>query len=303
MVLYKSWLKACVVACFTSILFLSCNSGSSTESQENNVQDTADMAMEMKPEETQVYYQVPAPDEMIAFIKEGGFEFNTDVLNPTEHLDQYTDQKSQALNLGFYTADLTYMASYGEFQESGRYFNVIIKLADRLGISSAFDEALVGRVKNNLENSDSLEIITNDSYYSIVDNLEGSNRGKTLAIIAAGGWLESMYIVVNLLDEYKEGEPILDRIADQKLVYENLMLYMAKYENEAAVHSTIEDFKALGSLFENFKESSNASAELSTSGKMKVLGGGAKISITADQFNELKLKVTEMRNGFASISS
>ena len=302
MSLYKSWLNACVGACvFVCMLLFSCNGGAEDGDTTSEEVDSSAAVEEPSWTDHQVFYQIPAPDEMISLIKEGGFDYNGEVLNPLDQVEQHVDQKGQALNLGIYTADLTFMATYGQFQESIRYFNVIIKLADKLGISSAFDEVLVDRVKNNLENSDSLEIISNDSYYSIVDNLEQSNRGKTLAVIATGGWLESLYIVVNLMDEFNPEDLLSQRLADQKLVFENLVLYLKKYENEPMVSSTIEDLNGLKAVFESLDETS-ANTTFKKTGAKKVLGGDGKVNMTAEQFEVLKSEIITLRNSIAGIN-
>ena len=301
--IYKSWLKTYAVACFfVSMLFFSCNNGSGNQASEGIEEDSTMMVEESSSQTEKVYYQVPAPDEMISFIKQGGFDYDGTFLNPADRADQHVDQKAQALNLGIYTADLTYMATYGQFQESIRYFNVVMKLADKLGVSSAFDEALVSRVKNNLTNADSLETISADSYYSIVDNLERSQRGHTLAMIAAGGWLESMYVVVNLMKKYDAESPFTQRIADQKLVFKNLWLYLEKYQDEPTVQTTLQDFNKLKSIFDSFEQTSY-STSLKKSGSQMVLGGSGKIIMTAEQFDQLKNEVISLRNSIASVNS
>lgn len=305
MVLYKSWPKAGVVACFLfSNFFIACNNGSAGEAEEDVAQDT--VALEVKDTENegpQVYYQVPSPDEMISFIKDGGFDYNSTVLNPVDQLDSYVEQRIQAVNLGIYTADLTYMAAYGQFQESMRYFNVVIKLAEKLGISSAFDEALVARVKNNLNNADSLELISRDSYYSIVDNLEASQRGNALAAIAAGGWLETMYVVLNLMNEYKEGDAMLQRVADQKLVFENLVMYLEKYEDDRLVGQTLADLAPLKAIFASLEEEQTTTQIKKTKGQRLVLGGTGKVNITSEQFDQLKSAVDALRNQWTAVNS
>jgi hypothetical protein len=305
MVLYKSWPKAGVVACFLfSILFISCNNGAANEAEEGTADTVVYEATgQENSSEDKVYYQVPSPDEMISFIKDGGFGFDNTVINSVDHLDSYVEQRIQAINLGIYTADLTYMAAYGQFQESMRYFNVVIKLAERLGISSAFDEALVGRVKNNLNDADSLELISRDSYYSIVDNLEQSQRGKTLAVIAAGGWLESMYVVLSLMDEYKADSPMLQRVADQKLVFENLCSYLKTYQEERIVSETLSDFKALQTAFNALDEDSTTTELKKTKGKRMVLGGKGKVNITKEQFDQLKQVVVDLRGQYTASNS
>ncbi len=243
------------------------------------------------------YYQIPSPDEMFGFIKESGLKYNKEALNPIQNADAYTDPRQQALNFGIYSADLAYTAAFEEYQESIKYFGSIQKLADQIGLSSAFDKSLVERIQNNLDNADSLVAITNTSYFSVVDYLEQNEQGDKLGLVASAGWLETVYIVANTA-KYSKDKAAVERLADQKLTMENLILYLEKYADNADVSEVLAWFKELEAVYAQLGEESTGSGislKKKEGGKM-VLGGGSKIKITEAQFNAIKDKVTEIRN-------
>lgn len=244
------------------------------------------------------YYQIPSPDEMFGFIKESGLKYNKAVLNPIQNVNSYTDPKQQTLNFGIYSADLAYTAAFEEYQESIKYFGSVQKLADQIGLSSAFDKALIERVQNNLDNADSLVAITNTSYFSVVEYLEQNEQGGKLGLVASAGWLETVYIVCNSAN-YKKDKAAIERLADQKLTLENLLAYLEKYKTEADVEEALGWFTELKVVFDGLEDKSTGSGislKKKDGAKKMVLGGGENIKITEGQFNAIKNKVNEIRN-------
>lgn len=247
--------------------------------------------------ENKSYYQIPSPDEMFGFIKESGLKYNSSTLNPIQNATSYNDPKSQALNFGIYSADLAYTAAFEEYQESIKYFGSIQKLGDQIGLSSAFDKSLIERIQNNLDNADSLVAITNSSYFSVVDYLEQNEQGDKLGLVASAGWLETVFIAANTIN-YEKDKAALERLADQKLTLDNLIDYLAKYEDNADVKEVLNVFMELESTFAQLgeeKAASGISLKKKDSGKM-VLGGGSSIKISKEQFEAIKAKVSEIRN-------
>jgi hypothetical protein len=257
-----------------------------------------DVVEEIVPEGNESYYQIPSPDEMFGFIKESGLAFNGELLNSIKNVDSYSDPKMQALNFGIYSADLAYTAAFQEFNETTKYFGTVQKLADQIGITAAFDKSLIERATANLGNADSLVLITNTSYFAVVEYLEQNEQGDKLGIIASAGWLETVYVIANSID-YAKDKSAVDRLADQKLALDNLLDYMAAYKENADIAEVLTWFNELELVFANLSEpeteKSGISFKKKESGKM-VLGGGSSISISEEQFNAIKDKVNEIRN-------
>jgi hypothetical protein len=282
---------------FPLVMFTSCGGDDPIEEP---VEDVVEETTE-EPKENETYYQIPSPDEMFGFIKESGLEFNGELLNATQNVSSYSDPNSQALNFGIYSADLAYTAAFEEFDKTIKYFGTIQKLADQIGISSAFDKALIERIQKNLDNADSLVAITSTSYFSVVDYLEQNEQGDKLGIIAAAGWLETVYVVANTTD-YNKNKAAVDRLADQKLTLENLLAYLEKYSDNTNVNELLSSLKELESTFSVLAEEDSGSGlsfKKKDDGKM-VLGGGSSIKITEEQFNAIRDKVNEIRNSIVN---
>jgi len=243
-------------------------------------------------------YSVPSPNELFSIIKESKLPYKDGLIN-TESVN-YSTSKTQALNFGRITADIAYTASYEKFQESMANFDNLRKIGDDLGISYVFDEFMVNRVKDNMDNADSLEVISTNSYQRIIGMLEENEKASTLAIIAAGGFAESIYILTNLIGEYSENNEVIYRLADEKLVLENIMDYLTLYSEEERVQEVITDMESMSSIFLGLNE--EKVSEEKTIKDDKVILGGSRVMMSAEEFNTLKEAATKFRNSFANAS-
>lgn len=241
-------------------------------------------------------YQVPSPNELFSIIKSSKLPYKEGLVSM--EAVNYTSSKEQALNFGRITADIAYTASYEKFQESITNFDNLRKVGDDLGISYVFDELMVNRVKSNMDNADSLEVISSSSYQRIIAQLEENEKGSTLAIIAAGGFVESVYILSNLIGEYSKDNPLIQRLADQKLVMENVLDYLNLYNEEPRVAEVLKELQGISDVFLNLDEES-VSPTKSEKGDKTVLGG-SRVIMTEEEFNQLKQAATDYRNKFSN---
>ena len=252
-------------------------------------------------DENLTFYLIPSPKDMFAFTKKGDLAFSAEVLNPKDNTDKYIDTKSQELGFGIYSADLAYTASFSQTNEATEYLKIVRDLSDKIGISAIFDESLVKRFDNIPANKDSLIRITNDTYYDIVRFLEENERKSTLALLSTGGWLESLYIVINLRNNYSEDDNVIQLIADQKNIFENLILYLEQHNSEKSIKDVIKELKPIKNIYDELEV---VKIETPDRGKKKknqiVVGGATKIVITEAQFKKLKETITKVRNKFAA---
>jgi hypothetical protein len=170
-------------------------------------------------------------------------------------------------------------------------------LSDEIGISAVFDENLIGRIDNIIDDQDSLLKVTSDSYFSIVRYLESTNRSKSLALIVTVGWIESIYVVTNLIDTYQKGSDVVQLLADQKLVVDNLMSYLDQNKSDDNIQRTINDLKNLQKIYDSLVKKETDTEKLKPKNPdVIVVGGSSKIVLTKEQFDALKTEIAKIRN-------
>lgn len=281
-----------------SMLFTSCGSdhseGEEVTSDTTKV-DSADVSNNGL-ETAELSFQVPSPGEMLTFIKMVGGKSNKNaaILNSPDNNKNYTDAKSKALNFGIYSCDLSYCSTFEMGPQAVKYFVVVKKLGDEIGVSTAIKPEVAKRLEANIGNPDSLAVITDDLYYGSFEEMQASKQGNTLALVVAGGYIESLYLVCNLV-KYEPNSMGVQRIADQKVTLDNIIDFLKKYESDAGVAEVITELNGLKAEFAKLKETT---AEVKGKDGVKVLGGGTNIEMTAEQFKAISEKIKAIRNTF-----
>ena len=128
--------------------------------------------------------------------------------------------------MGVYGADLAYAAMYEETQTALNYLKTIKDMTSEMGMDGVFEAALIEKIESNITNRDSLLNIISDFFWSADAYLEDNNRGEVAAVMVAGGWVEATYISTGMAMNSPENQSIRDRIAEQKLIINNLIMLM-----------------------------------------------------------------------------
>lgn len=270
--------------------------GGSNEDDTTNVVVKDTTTVVDQNEQPAVEYAVPTPNELFEIIKIQGGEQKVGLVNPLDNRSKYVELKSKALNFGVYSADLAYMSCFGIGTEFLMYFKAIEEMGEELGISGAFDKDLMERIENNEGDSDSLFEISNETYYDSYLYLEENDKGVELCLIMAGGYIESLFIICNLVDKFDAKDPVVEKIGDQKLVLENLMDFILQYSDDQMVSEVLDDLISLSEVFETSMEFEESGTTVdNTDGKL-VLSGGGSYKMTPNALEKIKAKATELRN-------
>lgn len=288
----------------SSLLFLSAlsvftlsNCGDGEKPDDVEAVDSIAKTEEPKNGANETFFQVPSPGEMLTFIKMvGRGTKETSFLNPPSNQKNYTDNKSKAINFGIYSCDLSYCSIFEIGSEALKYFKTVKVMGDQIGVATAIKPEILKRLESNIGSSDSLGVITDDVYFDSFEALEESKQGPTLALVVAGGWLESIYIAINLA-KFEANSPVIERLADQKYTLENLVEFLKKHETDVNVESVRKDFEGLLAEFNKIGEK-DAQAVNTKDSKAATLTGGKQLVITEDVYKVIVAKIKAVRNSY-----
>ncbi len=275
----------------TSISFIivltSCNNQNSNQNI-NIVEDSIESVIEEQ------IFQIPSPDEFITLLKIAKAPYKANITAP-ENL-KFVSIDKQKLNLGTYAADMSYLATYNKFQETVKYFSKVKYLSDQIGISQAIEKSTFERLENNITNLDSITFITNNSFYNIVDKIQQNDDGKTLALISYGGWIESMYIAFQLIENFSEKNTIVQRIASQKIALENLIGMFNSLNNKTITEENIiKDLNSIKNIMDQISFTVEETPPTKDTTKV-IIGGKRYYKISKDIFIQLKQIIEKIRN-------
>lgn len=281
----------CAIVAASALMFQSCAGDSNNQNNQQQQQQT-----QTSQTNENNFYLIPSPEDLFAFTKDKNLQFVPGLVNPIENIDKYVDNRSKEINFGTYSADMAYSTAFGKYQESLKEFKIVRQLSDEIGIGNVFTQSLINRIENVKEDRDSLKQISSDIYLDIQNFLDSKNRAKTMSLISTGGWLEFLYIIVNSVDKYEAENPTIQRIADQKIIFDNLMLRLEQQQSDPSIKSTIAELSPLKEAFAQLEvEKNNTTSSTNNSGAIKV-GGGMKIKMTENNFNKIKETITSVRN-------
>ncbi|HRH69541.1 MAG: hypothetical protein JNL43_14940 [Flavobacteriales bacterium] len=264
-----------------------------------NVDNGLDTAKDERIAKTKkIFYSIPSPMETAALLKKAGAEYNSKILNDVKNVDKYTAASQQALNLGVYGADLSYASVFNHTQESMFYTSCSRKLADRLGVMSAFNDSTLELMQANMNDRDALLDIISETYWNVDAYLKENGRDNISALMIAGGWVEGLYIATQV-SATNDTPDLRQRIAEQKLSLNDLVGLLGSYEVEdARLTAVMADMKALQALFAEVADPANGNAVTEENGVTVVGGGGALATLTDAQLTAIRDKAAAIRNTY-----
>lgn len=239
-------------------------------------------------------YQMPTPNELFSLVREMAGDGQKRLLNPVSNVDRYASLKSRALNFGIYSTDLVFASYFKLNVEVVRYYLTTKKLAESLGVVSAFSDADFVRLEANLTRGDSLEIISNEAYAKAYARLQDEQMGPTLSMVLAGGWVESMHLLLSQIEAHGKGEALMVRVGEQKVTLEHLIDMMAPHEGDADVAAVRKDLITVRDIYDQVDVKRVAHQGSSTSGRM-VLGDDVRVELTDAKYETLRAAITDLR--------
>lgn len=239
-------------------------------------------------------YQMPTPNELFGLVRQMAGEGHKRMLNPASHVDRYATRKARAVNFGVYATDLVYASSFKLNVEVARYYLTTKKLADHLGINSAFTDADFVRLESNLTRGDSLEVISNEAYQRAYEKMQEESMGPVLAMVLAGGWVESMHLVMRQVEAFGKNDALTARIAEQKVTLEHLIGLMSEYRDDPEVATIYKELLVLRDIYDQLNVVRAPHQGASASGRM-VLGDDVTVEMTDAKYEELDQAVRRVR--------
>jgi len=247
-----------------------------------------------------ILFLLPSPGEIVEGFFNSDLEYKPGLVNSAEKKDSYLGSRSQALNLGIYVTDLAYLAKFGLTGESVDYFEAVRSLSTQVGVSTEIFESLMERARTNISDPDSMVLISNEACNEMFAFLETSRKESTLAVISAGAYIESLYLVLETEEEFMEDDPIFARISEMKYPFDNLLSMAKVYEDDENVAGIIKYLNLINQTFEQLAVDETETTVTKKDGKL-VIGGGAEFNLTAENFMEMKSAIRSIRAEITTI--
>jgi hypothetical protein len=209
-----------------------CNNPSGNKSADQQAADTIKKEITLSPEAQNLLYQFPTPFEVTMMLEKAKAAYIFDITNPPANIGKYVTEKSKAINLGVYSADLSYSATYNRVDETNKFLACTSRLADELGIAGVYDKTLPDKIKKYNNNKDSLVILISKVFSATNAFLSSNNRNEVAVLIACGTFAEGLYLAAYLNEFAKDNQLISAVIFKQKENLDKLLTILEAYQTE-----------------------------------------------------------------------
>ncbi|MBV6643824.1 MAG: hypothetical protein KI790_00155 [Cyclobacteriaceae bacterium] len=245
---------------FLTLFFWSCGGSGNQQVAEDEV-SFSDAEQKIVGDIGAIIHDLPPPSIVPNTLKKIGTEFDPDVINDIHKISDYqVNEDKAALNLGVYATDVGYMISYGQVQQSMEAIDAITKLAETIGVSTAFDMQLIEKYERNLGNADSLTKILNETVRLAEDRLEHSDRLSMAALVLTGSFVEGLYLVIRIIESYpsdineetrnRKLEPLVKILLEQKKPLLDVIALMKDIPHDDAIRRMISELSILRLLYD-----------------------------------------------------
>ncbi|HQQ95249.1 MAG TPA: hypothetical protein PLQ93_11885 [Bacteroidia bacterium] len=280
-----------------SLLLVSCG-GPSKDEEEDMVESTDTVKASVLNVAGELF-SVPSPIQTALLIQKSGLAYNKAMLNESHRVNTYSTEFLRTLNLGVYGADLAYVSLYNQTQDALGYLSAVKQLSDKLGISNAFDEVTMNRIKNNITNKDSMMVLVGLAYRGSDAYLKNNQRSDVSSLILAGGWIESMYFSTSSFKN-KASKELRYRISEQKQALTSLVRILGMQTSDD-VKALTASLTELQKVYENIEfKYTFVEPEHDTLRKLTYINSTTEVIVNDDTMNRIVSLVEEIRSKIVS---
>ncbi len=250
-----------------------------------------------------IFYSLPSPLETAMLIKRSGARYDEEILNPVENVTNYNTNLKMALNLGIYSADLSYTSLFDQTQSAIKYMACAKKMAEGLSILDAIDENTIKKLEDNMNNRDAVMEIISETFMSSNAYLKENDRAAISVMVLVGGWVEGLYLATTLTNgSMDNNQRLVDRIIYQKLSLITVLNLLESYTDNEDINYLQDKIAELQSIFEEIKivNTSKVEAETDSENKITTIKADSETHMSKEVFDKLLQKVAEIRTEFIS---
>lgn len=287
-----------------SLLVFACKSGGPKSDLGLEVPDTVlNEGLEISEEVMQdIVQNISSPVEMAALVKSIDANYSGSYLAPTEKVDDLTTSFQQAFYLGVYAGDLGYLNMYNKTNAVLDYITAIKTLADGIRVGQFFDFSTLKRLAQSSQNLDSLMYISVHSFNQMDKYLRTDNRSNLSTLMVTGIWIEGLYLVTQVAKAAPHPQ-LAERIGEQKIIMDNLMLILENYKSDKQFATLIEEIKSLKNEYNGVTITiqKGEPEAIEENGMLTIVQHDISVvNITPEQLNRIIEKTEKVRNKLIS---
>ena len=294
-------LNAKVIALgLASLLIYSCGDPKPTEGETGEGLPDTDTVKAVALNVGGELFSIPSPIQTALLIQKSGVSYDKAILNAGNKNGQYASDYSRSLNLGIYGADLGYVSMYNQTQDALTYLGALKNLADKLGVSSAFDQTTMKRISDNISNKDSMLVLVGIAYRASDAYLKTNKRTEISSLILTGGWIESMNFSISAY-KAKPTNEVKYRIAEQKQALGSIIKLISSH-NMADAAGLVTELQDLAKIYDGITTKYNfVEPTTDETKKTTYINSTTEITISDEQIGQIATKIMAIRDKIINV--
>jgi hypothetical protein len=218
----------------------------SSQSSENQKLNKAEIKEGLK----EVAFPLPEPFQVYNMLNDIGATYLGSVMNPVQNVDNYLKDKSKALNIGVYAADLGYATTYNNQADFKAYSTVLKSLVDDLGVSIDYSVLQNEENKEKFANKDTLVGFITNVFYDTYSFLYAESTPSLAGLMATGAWVEGLYITTHISKDTYNNSEMVKIIYKQGESLGKLIDLLKKFDNDDMAKSLLNALTKLKGMYD-----------------------------------------------------
>ncbi len=233
------------------VVLAGCKSGTQEQTTDENRQIQQIDKESIEKEVESLVMHLPTPFEFAEMLNNIGARYVDEVLNSPAHIDRYFTERQQALNLGVYGADLGYSSVYDKSQQTKEYLDAVRTMLNELKVEVDYSFFVDEEKRAKLNNQDTLVNVLTNTFYEAYEFLNEKNSSELTALMAAGTWIEGLYIATHISEDTYNNIDMVKLIYDQAQSLEQLLLLMENFKTNPDVSDLYTSLQELKSAYKS----------------------------------------------------
>ncbi len=143
-------------------------------------------------------YPLPTSAQVLKMLSDLEVGYIFGITNPVENTKRYFKNKSKAINMGVFGADLSYASLYNIPQEVVNYLEAIRSLTTELNMARIYDQSLYDKIHLNIDNKDELVNVLTEAFDKTYKYLSDNDQQPLALLVVGGAWVEGMYLTTHV---------------------------------------------------------------------------------------------------------
>ena len=180
-------------------------------------------------------------------LKNLGAAYDGSLPNNSSKASSYTTAPRKCVGMGIYGADLNFLTVYEQNDKAKEFVENISRLADELGIESAFDQALFEQIVNTEDSLDLREKsnLVSKAFRNAEDKMYNEERALYATLMVAGGWTESVYLTSSLILDNDIAEESISDFWMLANNYTSIINMLSVFKDDPDAQSMLESLKVM----------------------------------------------------------